>query len=99
MAGVPWEFGARMDTLPRLGSLTSSRYPMHALSYSRGMDDERLPQMIDITPTSRQPQRVPWTMDLLVRERAIALGLAHDPNSSTTCTSALNSYLTFLTIG
>ncbi|KAJ7751237.1 hypothetical protein DFH07DRAFT_961024 [Mycena maculata] len=52
--------------------------------------------MIEITPTSRQPVRQPWTMDRLVRERAIALGLAIDPNSSVTYSSALNSYLTFI---
>ncbi|KAJ6553108.1 hypothetical protein B0H19DRAFT_1072593 [Mycena capillaripes] len=41
---------------------------------------ERLPQMMDITPTYRQSRMVPWTMDLLVRKRPIAHGLALEPN-------------------
>jgi hypothetical protein len=54
--------------------------------------------MSHISPTSRQPKRLPWTRARLVRERAIALGLALDPNSNSTYTSALNSYLTFVKI-
>lgn len=54
--------------------------------------------MITITATSRQPARLPWTLDRLVHERAICLGLALDPNSNLTYTSALNSYLTFCKI-
>ncbi|KAF7354025.1 hypothetical protein MVEN_01089300 [Mycena venus] len=54
--------------------------------------------MIDVTPTSRQPNREPWTLDRLYHERAIALGLAIDPNTNTTYTSALNSFITFVKI-
>lgn len=54
--------------------------------------------MIEITPTSRQPQRQPWTIERLVHERSIALGLSIDTSSSITYTSALNSYLTFCKI-
>ncbi|KAJ7852704.1 hypothetical protein B0H13DRAFT_2581610 [Mycena leptocephala] len=53
-------------------------------------------RMIEISPTSRQPHRLPWTLDRLVHQRAIALGLSLDPNSNTTYTSATNSYLTFV---
>ncbi|KAJ7143284.1 hypothetical protein C8R43DRAFT_1130715 [Mycena crocata] len=53
-------------------------------------------KMIEVTPTSRQPKRLPWTMDRLIHERAIALSLALDPNSTSAYTSALNSYLTFV---
>lgn len=51
--------------------------------------------MITVTPTSRQPERTPWTMDRLVHERSIALGLAIDKSTASTYSSALNSYLTF----
>ena len=51
--------------------------------------------MINISSGSRQPRREPWTIDRLVHERSIALGLAIDESSSITYTSALNSYLTF----
>ncbi|KAJ6504436.1 hypothetical protein DFH09DRAFT_1335320 [Mycena vulgaris] len=53
-------------------------------------------KMIEITPTSRQPTRQPWTLDRLVHERSIALGLSIDPSSAATYSSALNSYLTFV---
>jgi hypothetical protein len=51
--------------------------------------------MITISPGSRQPQREQWSLERLVHERSIALGLAIDESSHITYTSALNSYLTF----
>jgi len=54
--------------------------------------------MINISRSSRQPHREPWTLDRLVHERSIALGLAIDNSTHLTYTSALNSYLTFCKI-
>ena len=51
--------------------------------------------MIWISSTSRQPQRVAWTMERLINERSISLGYSLDTSSFGTYTSALNSYLTF----
>lgn len=45
---------------------------------------------------SRQPVRVAWTYERLVRERAIALGQAIDNTTWRTYGSALNSYLNFI---
>ena len=44
---------------------------------------------------SRQPVRLPWTLDRLVRERAIALSSAIDRSTRMTYNSAMNSYITF----
>ena len=44
---------------------------------------------------SRQPQRLPWSAEELLRRRAIALGMALDGSSHATYSSALNSYLSF----
>jgi hypothetical protein len=51
--------------------------------------------MISITRESRQPVRQPWTMDRLIHERSILLGMAIDNSTASTYTSATNSYLTF----
>ena len=51
--------------------------------------------MIQISSTSRQPQREAWTMEHLINERSISLGYSLDTSSFGTYTSALNSYLTF----
>ena len=51
--------------------------------------------MIQISSTSRQPQREAWTMERLINERSISLGYSLDTSSFGTYTSALNSYLTF----
>ena len=45
---------------------------------------------------SRQPPRAAWPRDRLLRERAIALGLAIDTSTLNSYSSALNSYLTFV---
>ena len=45
---------------------------------------------------SRQPSRTAWPRDRLLRERAIALGLAIDVSTLNSYGSALNSYLTFV---
>jgi hypothetical protein len=51
--------------------------------------------MTDVTPQSRQPVRLPWTMDHLIHEQSILLGMAIDNSTASTYTSATNSYLTF----
>jgi hypothetical protein len=51
--------------------------------------------MIHITPSSRQPARLPWTMERLIYERSILLGMAIDNTTALTYSSAANSYLTF----
>lgn len=44
---------------------------------------------------SRQPERIAWTKEKLVRERALALGQAIDTTTWKNYGSALNSYLNF----
>jgi hypothetical protein len=51
--------------------------------------------MIHLTPSSRQPSRQPWTMDRLIHERSILLGMAIDNSTVNTYSSATNSYLAF----
>ena len=52
--------------------------------------------MIRSSRKSRQPARVAWSRDKLLRERAIALGHAIDTSTLNSYSSALNSYLTFV---
>jgi hypothetical protein len=52
--------------------------------------------MITSHVKSRQPPRAAWPRDRLLRERAIALGLAIDTSTLQSYSSALNSYLTFV---
>lgn len=51
--------------------------------------------MIELSEGSRQPLQEEWSMEHLIHERAIALGLSIDESSNLTYTSALNSYITF----
>ena len=51
--------------------------------------------MIHMTPTSRQPVRLSWTMERLIYERSILLGMAIDTTTALTYSSAANSYLAF----
>jgi hypothetical protein len=51
--------------------------------------------MLNINSTSRQPPRLPWTFERLVRERAIALGSNIDTSTRMAYNSHLQSYLTF----
>lgn len=51
--------------------------------------------MISISRNSKQPVRDAWSLDRLNTERSILLGMALDPSTSLTYTSALNLYLTF----
>jgi len=51
--------------------------------------------MTTISPTSRQPARLPWTPERLIYERSILLGMAIDSTTAHTYSSATNSYLTF----
>ena len=52
--------------------------------------------MIHSHTRPRQKARVAWSRDRLLRERAIALGLAIDTSTLHNYSSALNSYLTFV---
>ena len=52
--------------------------------------------MITSHVKSRQPLRAAWPRDRLLRERAIALGLAIDTSTLHSYSSALNSYLSFV---
>jgi hypothetical protein len=54
--------------------------------------------MIRSATQSRQPTRVAWPRDRLLRERAVALGLAIDTSTLKNYSSALNSYLSFVRI-
>jgi hypothetical protein len=52
---------------------------------------------MNIVPTrSKQPLRVAWSRERLIRERAIALGQAIDNSTERNYNSALNSYLEFI---
>jgi hypothetical protein len=52
--------------------------------------------MIHSSTRSRQPVRKAWSRERLLRERAIALGLAIDKSTLKSYSSALNSFLTFV---
>ena len=54
--------------------------------------------MIQSGLRSRQPARTAWPRECLLRERAIALGLAIDHSTLKNYSSALNSYLSFVQI-
>jgi len=51
--------------------------------------------MIHIAHMSRQPVWQAWTLDRLIHERSILLGMAIDSSTVNTYTSTTNSYLTF----
>ena len=51
--------------------------------------------MIHMTVSSRQPARLPWTMERLIYERSILLGMAIDTTTALTYSCAANSYLAF----
>ena len=48
-----------------------------------------------ILSTSKQPSRPAWTLERLVYEHSILLGMSIDASTHLSYTSALNSYLTF----
>jgi hypothetical protein len=50
---------------------------------------------MQISPSSKQPARPAWTLERLIYERSILLGMAIDTSTHLSYTSALNSYLTF----
>ena len=50
---------------------------------------------MQISSSSKQPTRPAWTLQQLVYERSILLGMAIDAATHLSYTSALNSYLTF----
>ncbi|KAI0832408.1 hypothetical protein BC628DRAFT_312267 [Trametes gibbosa] len=52
--------------------------------------------MLPTPHKSRQPVRLPWTLERLVHERAIALGHALDTSTKLAYSSALNSFLNFV---
>ncbi|KIL63007.1 hypothetical protein M378DRAFT_80369 [Amanita muscaria Koide BX008] len=51
--------------------------------------------MLTLSRSSRQPVREPWTLERLLQERSIALGMCLADGTVDSYTSALNSYLTF----
>jgi len=51
--------------------------------------------MIPISHNARQPSRQAWSMERLILERSICLGMTLDPNTFRSYSSHLNSYLTF----
>ena len=51
--------------------------------------------MIHMTSLSWQPVWAAWTMECLVYENSILLGMAIDTTTTLTYSSAANSYLTF----
>ncbi|THU77397.1 hypothetical protein K435DRAFT_702524 [Dendrothele bispora CBS 962.96] len=50
---------------------------------------------LQLTTGSRQPPRLPWPMERLISERAIALGAALDQSTHTSYSSHMNSYISF----
>jgi hypothetical protein len=54
--------------------------------------------MIHASAWSRQPLRAAWTLERLLRKRAVALGHAIDVSSAQTYNSHLQLYLTFCKI-
>ena len=50
---------------------------------------------MQISPSSKQPARPAWTLQQLVYERSVLLGMVIDTATHLSYTSALNSYLTF----
>src|ERR1700728_269001 len=52
-------------------------------------------KIMEISPTSRQPCREPWSLERLNYEHSILLGMSIDTSTASTYSSALNSYLTF----
>ncbi|KAI0054389.1 hypothetical protein BV25DRAFT_1949700 [Artomyces pyxidatus] len=54
--------------------------------------------MLNLLHSARQSVREPWSLQRLVRERAVALGSAIDPSTRLSYTSHLQSYLTFCKI-
>jgi len=51
--------------------------------------------MIQISAGSRQPKWPHWSMEKLLHERSILLGMEIDHSTHLNYTSAVNSYLTF----
>ena len=51
--------------------------------------------LMQISSSSKQPTRLAWTLQQLVYERSILLGMAIDTATHLSYTSTLNSYLTF----
>src|SRR6266436_9534182 len=50
---------------------------------------------MQISRSSRQPIRPAWTLECLLHERSILLGMSIDASTHLSYSSALNSYLTF----
>ena len=50
---------------------------------------------MQISSTSKQPSRPAWTLECLVYECSILLGMSIDASTHLSYTSALNLYLTF----
>ena len=55
-------------------------------------------KMIHVSASSRQPACLPWTMECLIHEHSILLGMAIDNTTAHTYSSMANLYLTFCKI-
>jgi hypothetical protein len=51
---------------------------------------------MDLPPSSRQPERQPWALEALIRERALAMSRSLDFSTRHTYASTLNSWLAFI---
>jgi hypothetical protein len=51
---------------------------------------------MSLPPLSRQPERQPWALEALIRERALAMSRSLDITTRHTYASALNSWLAFI---
>lgn len=54
--------------------------------------------MIPLSPMARQPARQAWSLERLILERSICLGMTLDPSTFHSYSSHLNSYLTFCSL-
>lgn len=54
--------------------------------------------MISLSSTARQPSREAWSLERLIHERSILLGMALDNSTFRAYTSHLNSYLSFCSL-
>lgn len=54
--------------------------------------------MLNLSANSRQSHTDPWSLERLLYERAIAMGMALEASSISSHNSHLNSYLTFCRI-
>ena len=81
--------------------LSSHRVALSAINYRQSFNllDRRWGQPyinMKLPSLSRQPKRVPWTMERLLSERALALSSSLDKSTHISYSSALNSWIAFV---